>query len=155
MWLQTIWLHTLAGFQESFSVEKFCRFCLGNREEIQTCDVRDGNFVLRTPELYDEAVNVLKQRHVQSVDGVKRECPLNKLTGFHASQGFPPDLLHDVLEGIVPIELSLCIADFISKKYFTLEELNSEIQGFPFKFSDKTNCPQKIPSTFQRNKTVR
>lgn len=69
-------------------------------------------------------------------------------------QGFPPDFLHDVLEGIVPIELSLCLADLISKNNFTLDELNSEIQGFPFKFSGKTNRPQKVPSTFQRNRTL-
>lgn len=92
------------------------------REEIQTCDVRSGNFVLRTPDLYDESVNLLNQSDHVSVDGVKRECPLNRLTGFHACQGFPPDFLHDVLEGIVPVELSLCLVDFISKKYFTLDE---------------------------------
>lgn len=146
--------HSLAGFQESFNVGKFCRFCLCNREEIQTCDVRSGNFVLRTPDLYDEAVNLLNQSELVSVDGVKRECPLNRLTGFHACEGFPPDFLHDVLEGIVPIKLSLCLADFISKRYFTLDELNSEIQDFPFRFSDKTNRPQKVPSTLHQNRTL-
>ena len=146
--------HSLGGFQESFNVEKFCRFCLVSRKDIQTCDVRTGNFVLRSPESFDEAVNVLKQSDVASVDGVKRDCPLNSLTGFHTCTGFPPDFLHDVLEGIVPVELSLCLADLISKKYFKLEELNSEIQSFPFKFSDKTNCPQKIPSTFRKTGTV-
>ena len=147
--------HSLGGFQESFNVEKFCRFCMVSREDIQTCDVRSGNFVLRSPELYDNAVNLLKQSELLSVDGVKQECPLNRLKGFHACKGFPPDFLHDLLEGIVPVELSLCLDYFISKKYFTLEEINSEIQGFPFKFSDKTNRPQKVPSTFQRNNTLR
>ena len=105
--------HSLGGFQESFNVEKFCRFCLVSRKDIQTCDVRTGNFVLRSPESFDEAVNVLKQSDVASVDGVKRDCPLNSLTGFHTCTGFPPDFLHDVLEGIVPVELSLCLADLI------------------------------------------
>ena len=146
--------HSLGGFQESFNVDKFCRFCLCSREEIQTCDVRSGKFILRTPELYNEAVNVLKHSELLSVDGVKRECPFNRLTGFHACQGFAPDFLHDVLEGIVPKELSLCLADFISKNYFTLDELNGAIESFPFKFSDKTNRPQKIPTTFKRNKTL-
>lgn len=146
--------HSLGGFQESFNVDKFCRFCLCICEEIQTCDVRSGMFILRTPELYNEALNVLKENELLSVDGVKQEGPLNRLSGFHACQGFPPDFLHDVLEGIVPRDLSLCLADFISKKYFTLDELNCEIECFPFKFSDKTNRPQKIPATFQRNKTL-
>lgn len=146
--------HSLGGLQESFNVEKFCRFCLASREDIQTRDVRSGNFVLRSPESFDEAVNVLKQSDLASVDGVKRDCPLNSLAGFHTCTGFPPDFLHDVLEGIVPVELSLCLADLISKNYLTLEELNGEIQCFPFKFSDKTNCPQKIPSTFRKTGTV-
>lgn len=127
---------------------KFCRFCLVNCEEIQTCDVRSGYFVLRTPELYDEAVNVLKQSELVSVDGLKQKCPLDILTGFHACQGFPPDFLHDVLEGTVPRELSLCLADLISQNYFTLDELNGEIQ------EDKTNYPQKIAATFLWNKNL-
>lgn len=39
--------HSLGGFQESFNVQKFCMFCLANREDIQTCDVRSGNFVFK------------------------------------------------------------------------------------------------------------
>ena len=85
---------------------------------------------------------------------MKRDCPLNSLTGFHTCTGFPPDFLHDVLEGIVPVELGLCLGDLISKKYFTLEELNSEIQRFPFMLSDKTNRPQRILSTFLKTGTV-
>lgn len=46
-----------------------------------------GTFVLRTPDLYDEAINLLNQSELLPVDGVKRECPLNILTGFHACQG--------------------------------------------------------------------
>ena len=83
--------HSLGGFQESFNVEKFCRFCLASRKDIQTHDVRTGNFVLRSPESFDAAVNVLKQSELVSVDGVKRDCPLNSLTGFHTCTGFPPD----------------------------------------------------------------
>lgn len=82
--------HSLAGFQESFNVDKFCRFCLVHHDEIQTCNVSSGNFVLRTPDLYNEAVNLLNESELVSVDGVKRGCPLNILTGFHACQGFPP-----------------------------------------------------------------
>ena len=38
--------HSFAGFQESFNVDKFCRFCLAGRKDIQTCSVRSGAFVL-------------------------------------------------------------------------------------------------------------
>ena len=33
--------HSLAGFHESFNVEKFCRFCCLNRDQIATVEPRD------------------------------------------------------------------------------------------------------------------
>lgn len=38
--------HSLSGFQESFNVEKFCRFCLANRVDIQQYNVRSVFFSL-------------------------------------------------------------------------------------------------------------
>lgn len=62
--------------------------------------------------------------------------------------GYPPDLLHDLFEGIVPRELALCLQVFIKSKYFTLDELNKNIKTFPYKWSDKTNAPQQVPLNF-------
>lgn len=40
--------------------------------------------------------------------GVKSQCPISdRLSYFHAMSGYPPDTLHDLLEGIVPFELAL------------------------------------------------
>lgn len=146
--------HSLAGFLESFNVDNFCRFCLANRVDIQQRDVRSGSFTLRTPELFDVAVNVLKQGDVSSVDGVKKDCPLNRLSHFHCAKGFPPDFLHDALEGIVPVELCICLSDLIAKKYFALDDLNCRIRTFPLQFYDNTNRPQIIPSNFKKNGTI-
>lgn len=141
---------SLAGFQESFTVDKFCRFCLASRSNIQTTEVRSGLFTLRTKLNHEANVLEVKQnQHVNNVNGVKNDSVLNKLTYFHTVTGFPPDFLHDPLEGIVPIELSLCLNKLISNKYFTLDELNSTIQKFPYLFSDKTNRPNRIPPSFR------
>lgn len=100
---------------------------------------------MRTKESYNANVSKLKENvKLQSADGVKNECVLNKLSYFHCITGFPPDFLHDILEGIVRWELCLCLKTLIRKKYFTLHYLNTAIQRFPYKFSDKTNSPQKI-----------
>ena len=146
--------HSLAGYQESFNVEKFCRFCLASLKDIQQHDVRSGAFILRTPELFDEAINVLNTIDASCVDGLKRVCPLSRLAHFHPAKGFPPDFLHDVLEGIVPVELCLCISDLIAKKYFTLNDLNDRIASFPFQFSDKTNRPQTLQTNFSKKRTI-
>lgn len=139
--------HSIAGYQESFSVDKFCRFCLASLKDIQQHDVRSGAFILRTPELFDEAINVLNTTDASCVDGLKRACPLSRFAHFHPAKGFPPDFLHDVLEGIVPVELCICLSDLIAKKYFTLNDLNDRITSFPFQFSDKTNRPQKLQTS--------
>ena len=68
--------HSLAGYQESFNVEKFSRFCLANLKDIQHHDVRSGAFTLRTPELFDEAINVLKRL------SFKQTCPLSSCKRF-------------------------------------------------------------------------
>ncbi|XP_036419954.1 uncharacterized protein LOC118803580 [Colossoma macropomum] len=56
--------------------------------------------------------------------------------------------MHDLLEGVIPNELSLCLKSLISKNYFTLDHLNAIIHSFPYKLLDKTNRPQQIPKSF-------
>jgi len=87
--------------------------------------------------------------------GVKTQCPISdRLSYFHATSGYPPDVLHDLLEGIVPVEISLCLGVFIKKKYFSLQELNHSIHHFPYKWHDKKNSPQAIAPTFASRKSV-
>lgn len=107
-------VHSLAGFQESFIVDKFCHFCLISQSEIGT--PRPREFLLRTVDQHDKFVDELKQNPtLKSVNGVKRECALSKhLTSFHPVTGFPPDILHDFFEGVMPVELALCLSDLIS-----------------------------------------
>lgn len=38
------------------------------------------------------------------------------------------DVKHDFFEGDIPVELSLCLSDLISKVYITLEGLNHSIK---------------------------
>lgn len=57
--------------------------------------------------------------------GVKHSCVLSdRLSYFHPIPEFPPDILHDLFEGVVPVELVHCLKGLVAKKYFTLEELN-------------------------------
>lgn len=94
--------HSLDGFRECFNGGKFCRFCLADRNDIQCCQVKSGNFTLRTQESIDNCVFELQHNErLKSVDGVKRACPLDRLCYFQTAKGFPPDILHDLFEGIV------------------------------------------------------
>lgn len=133
-----------------------CRFCLATRDDIQVKEVRSGFFEMRTKEKHQQHVQDVQQDSTLTVQyGVKNSCPLiDNLKHFHAIGGFPPDLLHDLLEGIVPVEMALCLEDLIGKHYFSLESLNGAIKQFPYKFSDRTDQPQPIPQSFATKKTI-
>lgn len=120
--------HGLAGFSESFNVDKFCRFCLISRDQIATTEVND--FQLRGVDQHNTFLEELRQTdNLQSVNGVKRECVLGKhLLFFHPITGFPPDVLHDLFEGVIPLELSLCLENLISKGFITFDALNNFIK---------------------------
>lgn len=77
-----------------------------------------------------------------------------RLEHFHTIGGFPPDIMHDLMEGVIPIEMSLCINDLVSRKLISLESLNQTIKEFPYKFSDKVDQPQVIPATFASRGTI-
>lgn len=101
--------HSIGGFVESFLSSHFCRFCIGEKSQIQEHEVGEGLFPLRTKSSHAMCVkaalsDLADVHHL----GVKRQCPISDiLSYFHATSGYPPEVLHDLLEGIVPLEISL------------------------------------------------
>lgn len=148
--------HSLGGFVENFSGPYPCRFCLGQRSDFQLKEVRSGAFQRRTNVQHTLHIQTaLEDTSVAHSFGVKRQCIMtDKLDYFHVLSGYPPDLLHDVFEGVVPVELALCLDIFIKKKYLTVSEINAAIQHFPFKWTDKTNCPKSLPLSFGTRKST-
>jgi len=124
---------------------------LAKKSEIQEKEVRSGAFELRTKQEHDRHVaEVLHDVSLVKQYGVKGSCVLSeRLEHFHTVGGFPPDLMHDLMEGVIPTEMSLCINDLVSRKLISLESLNQTIKQFPYKFSDKVDQPQIIPGTFE------
>ncbi len=109
--LITFGAHSMAGFLEGFTAARFCRFCMGTRTEVQHTEVGSSNFETRTKDTHDRHVKEVKQDpSLSKLYGVRGSCPLtDALQHFHAVTGYPPDILHDLLEGIVPAELCLCL----------------------------------------------
>ncbi len=128
----------------------------GNRTEVQHTEVGSSNFETRTKDTHDRHVKEVKQDpSLSKLYGVRGSCPLtDALQHFHAVTGYPPDILHDLLEGIVPAELCLCLSEMIEKKYISLESVNHAIKNFAYTFSDKTNRPQQIPKAFATKGTI-
>lgn len=146
--------HTIAGFVENFSGDYFCQFCTAKRCDSNSHSVASGFFGLRTKAVHAEHVKKASENSTQYL-GVKQDCVFAKrLSHFHVVSGFPPDIAHDLFEGIVPVEVAHCLASLISKKIFTIDELNKAILSFPYKWSDKTNKPHVVPQRLLGLKTI-
>lgn len=99
--------HSLAGFMQSFRAGYTGRFCNATRNQIQSFEVGDGEFSPRTQASHGSDVQHVTQEASQSQSGVKGDCVLReKLQYFHTVTGFPPDILHDLFEGVVPYLLN-------------------------------------------------
>jgi len=146
--------HGLAGFVESFSGKYFCRFCTAQLCDIQEKEVKTGVFECRTKEVHQRHIKTAQEGGV-SCFGVKKSCILtDNLSHFNVTSGYPPDIVHNLFEGIVPVEIGQCIQVLISKKLFTLEHLNNLILTFPYKDGDKTNRPHLLPKTLHKKRTI-
>lgn len=138
--------HSLFGFCETFSATRFCRFCDCTREDADTL-FSESQLRLRTKDSYDEAVSLIgTSQHNVQLTGIKRSCPLNALHHWHVTENFVVDVMHDILEGIAPFELSLIFNKLSQDKQcnFSLEKLNSAITSFNYSLADKNSQPPTV-----------
>ena len=80
----------------------------------------------------------------QETFGLKRRCPLNELQAFHAVTSFPPDCMHDWLEGALAQDLCGGIKILSLKGWFSLEEYNNRLKKFKFSSYEANDKPQEI-----------
>lgn len=136
--------HHIGGFLESFSpnVLRKCRTCLIQSPHIEKC-TKAREFTLRTVDSYNRhALAIKNDPTLTKIYGVKFMSPLNEIPGFHVIQGLPPDLMHDVFEGIVPYEICLVLQQLIKDNIFTLDFFNCRISNFHYSSIDARNKPE-------------
>jgi hypothetical protein len=123
-------INSLFGFTEGFTARKFCRFCEGSREEAEH-KYMENDFILHTRASYDNAVQKIGDAtYDQRMTRIKRSCTLNELENFHVIQNYSVDAMHDFLEGVVPLELSLLLVELGNTGYILVEKMNLAISSF-------------------------
>ena len=65
---------------------------------------------------------------------------------YHVTEGLPPDIMHDILEGVLQYEVKELLKYLIKEKCFTLDTLNTRIELFPYVQPEKNNKPIPISS---------
>ncbi|PIK52380.1 hypothetical protein BSL78_10692 [Apostichopus japonicus] len=139
-------LHNMLGFAGSFSANYYCRFCKVHRMRAEILLQEECN-LLRNKISYetDIAENNL------STTGLSRSSVLNELPYYHVLENASVDVMHDIFEGIAPLEVKLILKQLIDNGSFTLEEINERISSFSYGFTDKRNQPTLIHQNSLRN----
>ena len=121
--------------------------------EVPLLQFREKDFQLRTETSYDETCERLEKGPTPNADSVKYginyRSPLNKIMYFHVARSqIPQDIMHVLLEGVIPLETKLMLGVFIyEKKYFGLNFFNNRIASFSYGKSEARN---KIPKPIER-----
>ena len=82
--------------------------------------------------------------HYATTYGLNRDSVLNTSRYFHVTEGLVPDVMHDILEGALPLEVKELIRYLISTKTVSLSELNEAMESFPYAGLDARNKPTPI-----------
>ena len=67
------------------------------------------------------------------------------------TNNFVKDVMHDFLDGIVPLVFKLVIKKLIDDQLIILDEFNSRFLSFSYGLTDKKNCPSPITLTSLQN----
>ena len=90
---------------------------------------------------------------VATTYGLNRDSILNSLKFFHVTEGLPPDIMHDILEGTLQYEVKEMLKLFTGvKALFSLSTINRLISEFPYHYSDISSKPSSIALHSKDNK---
>lgn len=142
-------LNSMLGFTSSFNSNYFCRFCkISKKMSCYESNVK--NCLLRNKINYNS--DILKNNVQDS--GIKEQCAWNDVDGFHVTENFCVDIMHDVFEGVCNYDMGSILYELISvKKLFTLEDLNFKITNF--NYPDNVNRPPTISPSELSNKLLK
>ena len=143
-------VHELFNFVANFSkAHFFCRFCKSSNDQVKIfCE--EQKHLLRTENNYKADVEKMDFK----TTGIKQNSIFNELKNFHVIVNSCIDPMHDILEGVALVDLSLIIKNFIDSKFFTLNFLNQRIQNFYYG-PNALNKPDNITKENLCNNTLK
>lgn len=146
--------HMLARFTMSFNSHRICRFCMATYDEMKK-SFHEEDFVLRRFETHEYHLKACcENAELKKAYGVTGPCPFSELKYFDTTTAFPPDIMHDILEGVVPVILKLVICQSHKEKLITIPEINSELQHLAIGQNDLKNKPVQLLERLLQNATM-
>jgi hypothetical protein len=120
-------MHDIGGFSRCFSKGHICRFCQIHSDDLPQSDgyIKDK---LWSPESYDTICSSIENDEEVENFSLRERCILNQLESFHATTSMPPDLMHDVLEGVIVNDLLGVLKCLQKDEWFTVEQYNEQLR---------------------------
>jgi len=116
-----------------FFGDHFCTIYYATKENIQTI-FRAEYFQRRTIKEYDRDLSKIPaaQKMVKNHSrGVKTNCLFNKIDAYHVTENWSLDIMHIVLEGIIPVEIGCVLYGLcVDKTLLDLGRVNCELNTF-------------------------
>lgn len=119
--------NALLGFVECFSADNWCRICLLRNEECGRT-LKEISSSLRNRHDHEEILKQVEESEKNNVKGVKKYCLLDQLNYFDILDNKTVDMMHDVLEGVVPYLLSQLFKYLIDKKFLKTADLENRVR---------------------------
>ena len=77
--------------------------------------------------------------------GVNRLSILNEVPQFDLCLCIPHDIMHVILEGVLPRHCKTLLHHYIIDQHlFTVKQLNKQIEEFAYGYSEKVNAPRPL-----------
>jgi hypothetical protein len=128
--------HALGGFQSCFTSGRVCRYCMATKLSL-TDTYSEAGCTLRTPEGHVYHVEGIKvDKGLSSVYGVVGASPFSDLTLFNPVTFFPPDVMHDVLEGLMVVNVGVVLNKLVLQKLVSIKQFNDRLRSFKFGSAD-------------------
>lgn len=103
----------------------------------------EEEYALRTKDGHAHQVRqVALDPNLASAYGVKTDSLLNTSKYYHVVEGLASDVMHDVLQGVIPKVTKLILAHLVDEGHFSVDVLNEKIRNFAFGATDSKNKPE-------------
>ena len=148
-------LHALGGFNPVFSSGRICRHCMvcySNLRKVHS----EEQCTMRNEQTHQYHVDsIVADARLKPVYGVYAESPLSSLNYFSPVSCLPPDVMHDILEGVMTLSVELVLKTLVLERVLDMKTVTRCMQTFEYGCSDTTDRPEPLPEDFvTKNKSV-
>lgn len=130
-----------------------CRMCYAtsgdvrNNFDTKTFTSREKETHANELESMDNSPNENVKNELGTTFGIISRSCLFRLNGFDVTKQLPHDIMHVVLEGVLPYECQLVLSVFMDQGLFKLDDINYRLRIFDFTYVDQRSKPEPLKKT--------